>query len=385
MGSSALLPLDPETLGDPGGGVRVELGNAIWTVSGDGMTLVQIEYARHTGGRLPPEEVTIVVRDGLTGGERARFHPPEQVAFPHLSEDGARLVVQTGQDMGDPRPTTWYVLDTTDGRPLATARSGEVGWHQVWLDPGARRLYQLVTANPAAGGIANTRPLPIRIVAHDLTTGEEAGRLDLPEVLGGIWQTERSAQGFPVMAELRPGIALSPDGRRLAIVHADAELLTLVDAERLAIERTIPLAHPVNLLERLGLAPRVARAKVVEGATRRAVFAPDGRRLYVHGVALTADDGGQPAERGLGLLAVELERGAVLAAALPDARLAGLAPAPDGRSVYAFGSATAERGDIRTAPSQLWRLHGDSLAILAERQFTGPHQLLVRPTGRSHR
>lgn len=281
--ATALLPLDPETLGDMGGGGKVELGLPYWTLSADGSTLAAIEYARNSGGNLPPDQVTIVVRDGLTGGERARFHPPEHVVFPRLSADGARLLVESRQDMGGPRPTTWYVLDTTDGRVLAAVETAELGGHQVWLDAGARRLYQLVIANAAGGGINNTGPRPARIVAYDLTTGAEIGRRELPEVLAGSWQTDRKVQGYPVTAQLHPGIALSPDGRRLAIVHADADALTLVDTERLAVERTVPLARPVGLLERLSLAPRVARAKYLEGIMRQALFAPDGRHLYVYG------------------------------------------------------------------------------------------------------
>ena len=78
-----------------------------------------------------------------------------------------------------------------------------------------------------------------------------------------------------------------------------------------------------------------------------------------------------PTERGLRL--VDLERGAVVAEALPAYQIQWVRPAPDG-SVYVFGTTEADLGpyEIRLQlPSLLWRLEAQTLAILAERQFTG--------------
>lgn len=95
------------------------------------------------------------------------------------------------------------------------------------------------------------------------------------------------------------------------------------------------------------------------------------------------DDNERPTYRGLSLLAVDVERGAIVAEALSGARISRVAPAPDGRSVYVTGYGKAEGSIGPTEPSSLWRLHGVALAVLAEREFTGPRQLVVQPTGRA--
>lgn len=383
-GSAALLPLDAEMLADRSGSPVIDPGSALWTLSADGSTAVSIAYPpARSGQNPPPDRVTIVVRDGVAGPERARFHPPAPVVVPLLSRDGTRLAVARNGGMpgaSGPQPTAWYVLDTADGRLLATATATDyVDPGRSWLAPDGRHLYSLAVPNAAAGGINNTGPRPVTIVAYDLATGAESGRLALPDVLAGSWQTDRAVGDEPVIAQLTPGAALSPDGRALALVHADADRVTLVDTERLVVARTFSLARGPSLLERLGLAPRGAAAKAVETRTRQAVFGPDGQRLYIFGGESTVNDRGETVSRGLGLRVVDVQRGTPLAEALPGATISQVLPAPDGRSVYVAGVKPGESGLRQDTAYLVRRLDAATLAPRAEREFAGYRSLVFLP------
>ena len=378
-----LIPLDPMTLADRTDGVRVELGqdaNRYLAISADGSTLVGI---RHSYGDVdwvddsndvPDNAVTITVRDGRTGAERVRFHPSAHVIRPLLNQEGTRLVVEAIATGFDPRatPPGWHVYDTRDGRLLTTIENRREVWGS-WIDPSGRRLYHL-RQHVAAGSGEEAE-----IIAYDLGAGREIARLVLPDVLIGFRATDR---GF---AEVSPGGALSPDGRMLAIAHADREALTLIDVERLAIVRTVSLRRPTGLRERLSallaLAPQGAAAKGPwAGTIRRAVYAPDGRHLYVHGLESTVADDGAPSERGLGLMRVDLDDGEIVAEALPDEQFHVVLPTPDGRTVYVFGP--EEPGGMFNYQQEatMRRLDPLTLAVIAEREFDGWRDVVMKPT-----
>lgn len=368
-----LFPLDAETLDDLAGGTPIDRGSRFATLSDDGATLITFDYARSPDVRLAPEEITIVVRDRAAGAERGRFHPPANVLFARFSQDGTRLVVRSYPDNN--RPVDWYVLDATSGRVLTMVRGEPAGDDvpRYAIDADARRLYLLVVP----GSPADSAPRPVHLIAYDLMTGSEVGRLELPDVLAGSWQTGRTVGSEPVTAALEPGIALAPDGRRLAIAHADAAFVTLVDTERLAIARVVTLTRPAGLFAWFGFAPPAAAAKGLgETSLRRAVFALDGRRLFLWGFESKVDAGGQETYRSIGLKLVDLERGAdvLTAEALTGKSISWLLPAPAGQSIYVFGPKDGER-DTRIleedTPYLLRRLDAVTLNSQAEREFSG--------------
>ena len=172
---------------------------------------------------------------------------------------------------------------------------------------------------------------------------------------------------------IEPAVALSPDGTRIAVVHAWTDAVTLIETAGLSVERTFALRPERSLLDLLGLGASGALAKgELSGVIRQAQFSSDGRQLYVYTQELRPTESDAPAgERGLWL--VDLERERVTARALPEHQIQWLLPAPDA-TLYAFGTTDANLGpfEIReTAPSMLWRLDGRTLEILAERAFDG--------------
>lgn len=359
--------LDPATLADrPAPAVLARPGDARWDISADGSTLVGLE-------RDPAGGVTVIVRDAQSGAERARFRPPEDAAESRLTTDGARLVMQAPTT-----PPTWYVLSTADGRLLATVRGEGPGEFQPsWLDPAGTRLYQLVVRDTTRDATATPGPWPTELIAYDLATGTAVGRLVLPEVRAGAWQATLPGRTGPVPAQLWPGVALSPDGQRLALVHADAEAITVVDTARMVVAQTVAMTRPTGTLHRLlshlPLAPQGASAKGEEGTARAAVFAPDGRHLYVSGLTGETGSQGELVERGLGLRAVDLASGRIEAEALGGVWVEQVLPAPDGSGVYVdYAPAVGGTAGIGSDPGWVvGRLEPATLAPLVERAL--PH------------
>lgn len=363
-----LVPLDPQTLADQPDGRPLEPGR----FSADGSTWVDMEYppGRDVNDpNLNPDEVWIVVRDLQSGVERSRFHPQVTGLISILSQDGSRLVLKPYPPASYPVRVEWYVLDTTTGQQLAHLKDADTACFRGGtglFDPALQqRVYCPVDPDPEAKG-----PEPLRLVAYDLESGEKAAEVELPEVLIGGRQTERTVNDQPVWAFLEPAVVLSPDGRQLAVVHADTAKVTLIEAQSLTVERTFALNRRTGLLD--WFAPAVAQAKgPSEGTIRQAVFSPDGQYLYVFSQEFWVRPEDAPARQGLWL--VDLTRGDLVAEALPEFQIQWVRPAPDG-SVYVFGTTDEQMApyEIRqTSPSILWRLDALTLETLAQREFTG--------------
>jgi plastocyanin len=379
-----LAPLDAATLDPrpdrPVVGLGPSRDESLPVLSADGSTLAFFGT-----------DATIVIRDGLMGPERIRFSPNGTVGELALSRDGRRLVAAVIVDYSPANlhPPAWKVFDTADGRLLASVQNVEPGdpWEEWSVDADARRLYRLTYADGSGEAVSATGPHPTVLIAHDLATGAEVGRVDLPEVRAGFWQSEEMVAigggEEPLMKELLPALAVSPDDRLLVIAHADEDALTLIDTERMTVERTMPLARPVSMRSRLvdllPLVPQSAAAKALEGTMLQAVFAPDGQRLYLYGVRFGVESG-EPVFRGLGLRAVDVESGEIEATALGEAPIERVVPSPDGGSLYVAGPAidAATAADLAAIPYLLRRLDAGTLDVVAERSFPDWRWFLVR-------
>jgi len=369
--SMTLVPLDARTLSDRQDRPPLTFATRFITVSPDGALLATFDYVRAGGPLSPPGDTTVTIRDNRTGAARGSFHPPAPVIGTRLSRDGARLVVQPYPSGGAP-PDEWDVLDTADGHLLATVNAAPSNdYVPTLIDADAQALYRFITAAPAATAPG---PRPISLIAYDLRTGAERGRLALPEVTTGSWPTGRMVQGEAVRAALSPGIALSPDGRQIAIAHADTDRVTLIDTQHLTIARTINLTGGSGLLHVLGLIPQPVAAKGPPGVgtSRDAIYAPDGRSLYLSGAQTLLDDHDAQTFHSRGLTRLDLTRNTITADALPGRTINWVLPAPDGQSIFVFGPKEGE-GDshilLPDVPSLLQRLDARTLAVRAEREF----------------
>ena len=370
------VQLDPETLADVPNAPSLNFGALYrnWVLSADGSV----------SARLDQSSGVIEIHSGVIGPVRLRIHPSTTLFAQALSRDGARLLTQVPMSCGPSGCTApvWNVYDTGDGRLVSTVTGDNQGYGgDAFLDPAGRRLYRPTFAR----GDRAEGPWPLQLVAYDLTaaTGREIGHLTLPTVPAGIWY-DRVVDQVPVEETLMPAIALSPDGRTIAVVHADTDSLTLIDANALRVERTAPLTRPASRARRvlgwLGLAPQAAEAKFMDGRSLSAVFAADGSLLYVYGAEGTVNpDTATVREQGLGLRAIDPASGAIVGEALSDQEFDTVIPAPDGRAVYTNGPTIPWAVVTGEPPDRLVRLAPRSLAVLATRDFPDRRSVALIP------
>ncbi|MGH2535593.1 MAG: hypothetical protein ACRDJW_25325 [Thermomicrobiales bacterium] len=376
---ASFTPIDPMTLQDDMSRPTVELDSIddedFVLISADGSTRVVVGY-----------DGEVTVHDGIDGAVRSHFSVDgagslEASNVPEaLSADGTRLLV--GGDVFVPdrdlyKPV-WKVFDTRTGELIATVQRGADVFGPVVVDAGATRLYRLVGVGRPEHAAENTSPFPARLIAYDLTTGEELDRLDLPGIHIGTWTTGEG------LKQVLPALALSPDGESVAIVHADSDAMTVSAAADLTVERTVALSMPQSwrsrLLGLLLLAPQSASAKVAEGAFKAAVFSPDGNRLYVSGTEWTAEDDPDDVP-SLGLRVIDVTSGEVLGEALDDVYIDRVISSPDGQSLYV--TAADVYGPSDNFSWVLLRLDAQTFDVLAERTFSSYPWLLIVPEGTS--
>jgi len=374
---SGLLPLDPRTLAD--GSKRPLLGpdvtrsgSSSMVISPDRSTIAVVAYS----SPFEPSGAGIAIRvfDARTGTERARFHPALPVIIDALSADGGQLIGRDWppKDRNVPR----HVLDATDGRLLATfpapASAATCCLTRLLEDPAGLRTYGLLV--PGSDGPASGPRVPT-LVAWDPRSGRELGRLPLDGILAGFWQTDRVVDGRSVNASLDPGLALSPDGHRIAVLSAQEDLLTLIDAEAMRALWTRTVAPQGGGLDWLGLGVRSAAAKGESaGARRDLVFSADGRRLYASGSSTRLDDRDEPVIVPFGLLAIAAgdgDGGRVVATGPADELVNWVRVAPDGAALYAC----VQRQGGGQPSFIMRRLDPATLTTLAERGFATLPQL----------
>lgn len=377
------LALDQASLADLPGRPPLSLAPVRETdrrlVSTDGSTQVAEEPTVISGRKT----VRFTSRDVRTGSVRATWEiSGSWAATLHLSDDGGRLVVGIDALLRlDPNAglhVGWNVFDTASGRLLSSVQASFGETYRVWMDPAARRLYRLSAPRTLAAKTSNEWPA---LTVHDLATGAEIGRVDLPGLAAGIWDVPGT---FGV--ERSPGAVFTADGRRLIIAHADRDAVTIVDTERLTVERTVELTRPRGTLDRalawLGLAPLEAAAKSIDGTAVDAALSPDGRHLYLTRYETILDHGGQTPTLGDSLQAVELARGEIVAEVQLGTHLDSLTVAPNGESLYAVTHPATDAP--APAETTIRRLDAATLAPLAERRFPDRRELLLitaPPTG----
>ena len=355
-----LLPLDPTTLVDQPGG-SLTLPTPDWAVSSDGSTVVTIEYTQG----VP----IIVVRDGFSGPVRNRVSVPvsQLIGTIALNRDGSRVLVNRQLE-----PSQWSVIDLASGKLLMSldTKSPEFSFFtpmqadSLQLSPDGTRLYRFVFTDRADA----TGPQPLRVIAYDVATGKQLATQTYDAIQVGVWQTPGATEADSVSHIQGPGIAISPDGREIALAQPDGAAIMLIDAKTLAIERTVTLAQPTGLLERvlrgLGIVSQPAAAKEIDGALREAVFSADGKTLYTWGdYSSTASTNGM---QGLGLTRVDLANG-TSSQVLSGALIGQVQPSPGGTSLYVTGY--LPMSGVSVAPRFIQRLDPTSLKTLAQRSW----------------
>jgi hypothetical protein len=321
----------------------------------------------------------LIVRNDVTGGNLAvpqKWTEDEAggvgvagYGWPYaLNTDGSKVLVQ----LPAASISWWKVIDTTTGEVLTEIRE-ETGWDNagvLQVDPVAWKLYHLIESEVSVS--KQEAPVPAELVAIDLNTGKEIGRTKLPDVEIGAWEGDLAADpnsNIPIFNTYNPGLALSPDGQELAIVHATDEGITLVDTSTLTVSRTITMHEKSSMFGKIFafIAPRTAEAKFSQGMGRTAFYAADGERLYVSG-GTTSIDGETQVVEGHGLMVVSLDDGEIERRTLDGMAIDRLVELPDG-SIYVTGF--DYRPEYQNTPAQvIARLDAGATDVEAQRTLT---------------
>lgn len=295
---------------------------------------------------------TIRVYDMATGMLRARFHPQRgPLTVLAVSDDGSRLSALQSDNVSH---SVWIMLDGHTGHVLRVITLPDLCCQLPLLDPASNRLY-------VAGNNLNHQ---LTLAAFDLTSGTQLATLPLPAVWAGYWNTAGIGHYW------LPGLAISPDGRRLAVLDGHSETLTMIDTPNMRVASVRSVSRPRSVFDRLadvlGLTPTSAEAKGLgEGASYTLRFSRDGRSLYLVGDRAAAN-GGQQTQTDLGLERIDPVTGELRATALAGLPVWWMDQATDGSALYAIAPASAyENG----CPCNLQRLDPASLDVTATRIF----------------
>ena len=354
-GGLELMPIDPHTLADLPDRPALRIpdltfGHFTGLASADGSTIAVMQY---TGALATAEDVTIRIVDARTGGERTRFRTPVPVEMQHLTADGSRLFAWGPAYR--PEPQRRYVWETANGRLLAAVP--EAGFWLITYDAGGQRAYGLAALDPEGSGLREAT-----LVAQDALSGKDLGRVRLAGVLVG------QEAGIPV----QPWIAVSPDGgRRVAVLHAGGNALTLVDAASLRVLWTRPLTRAAGVPDRGQ--PPPPDGKLLRHFNWIVGFSPDGRYLYTSGVEEWTAAAGRINYRLLGLRAIAVARAEIVAETSAEPRPESFTIAPDGNALFTI---SPRRDAPRCSDaSVLRRLDPLTLAVTAERAFPNERSL----------
>ncbi len=374
-------PLDPMTLrdrGQPASFATDTLKDTSLSLSADGSTAVT--------GQLSVEgtdwTLNLRVVDTGTGTVRSAFAVAGRDAYvAALSRDGGRAVVTTtAYDKHARRyATAWTVYDTMSGQPLSaferTYPDGQVitshvdgAAEQMWLQSNTE-------AEPFYGTEASVGALVLQHI--DLRTGVEVGRLTVGSVEVGYVERVEVVEQAPVFESVEPAIALSPDGRTIAIVAAATEEIILLDGMSMARIDTVTAHEPESLAHRLlgwaGLMPASAGAKFQVGEWRTATFSADGASLYLTGGRgeIVGDTYEDYEAEWLGIRRVDLETGEISAAALDGEQVDQVVPTASGE-LYVLGP-DRPWTEVESPSSTvvLSRLDAETLEVDATRTLEG--------------
>jgi hypothetical protein len=187
--------------------------------------------------------------------------------------------------------------------------------------------------------------------------------------------------GEPLFVSRMPGIAISPDGRQLAIVHVTDDGITLIDATALKVERTLTMKSKASLFDLLfallPLAPRIASAKMADLTDAGGTYAADGTHLYVYGddERITADE---QEMHGHGISLVDLKDGTIEAHALDGIAIDQILTLPGEKGIYLAGTDYSKYSPSAGAPYLIAHLD-DSLNVLATRELPAYAILMALP------
>lgn len=293
--------LDPATGAPTGAALPLPLPEftSLITFAADGRRVAYTDTSRQTG------PFTTTVAEVETGRVVRQLSYDTDTFALQLSDDGARLVLYR-LSAGQRPPFTLLTVDVASGATLNTVTLSTTGDGWPRLTPDLTTAYVLDTHTTGTYPNATSGTPTLELVA--LATGAQR-TVPLPMLRAGTFPQERKIGGDPVPLGFSPGLAVSPDGARLFIAHAERDAITVVNLYTAFVERTETIAPRQTAAARLVglLLPERVAAKFSDSTSKRAILSPDGATLVVTGtVTRTGDDGRTFDQTDLGVQFVAL-------------------------------------------------------------------------------
>ena len=353
---SGWIQIDPDNLKDlsskPLLDIAPSLTNSSATlVSQDGSTILVSDYS--------PGGVQYSIYDGRTGRPRGYFVPEVPMALDSLSADG-RLALGRIGDYRTPMTAEKVILSLADGHVVRRVPpTGEIGPVQARpVAPDLSALYYVVTPSGILD-IAVPRSLPYSLYVQSTITGAMSGPIALPGIAAATVVT--GTVTTTAMLDVRPAIAISSDGTRLAALSTDGRRLVIVDTRTLAVTE-LAVHRKASLFDLFR--PLVAEAKTLNDEERVSLaFTPDGQSVISFITSTHYNEQLPPTLTTRGIQRVDIATGLITAEAYAADGIYGLTISPDGRSVYLIVRAK----EPPTPVYLLRRLDAVTLELKAER------------------
>jgi len=322
---SGWIQIDPENLKDvspkPLLGVASSSTNSSETqVSADGSTIIVSDFSGSA--------VTRRVFDGRTGQLQGYFVPEVAMVLDYLSADGTLGLGRVGDNRSS----------LTGENVLVTIPEGHVLRHLFAMDvPGtiqrvlvspdlSTRYYVTTPSAVDPGSTAGLQPLTPYSLFVRSTTDQLSGPIALPGITGGTEATGATPR------TVRPAIAISDDGRRLAALSIDGGTLDLVDVKTLAVT-TLNVHKKTSFLD--PFRPLVAQAKTLNDEEQQAlVFTPDGSAVISWVTQIHYDDLNGPTRTTRDIERIDVATGLITAESSAPDGIYGFTMSPDGQNVY---------------------------------------------------
>ena len=314
MVGSNLIPIEPATGQDLAGYDSPPITGRVSAISPDGSTAALVNLWIENGRQV--WKLTLFdVEQWQEVAELGFFANIQEV---HWSPDGSRLYVSTDGRILTIEVASGHVVSTGD-LPSGFHGPTHLG-PATHLGPGGRILYLFDIATTV--DTTDDPSTTARVVAFDLATGNVRDELALPDVLLAAF-------------------AVSSDGRRAYVVHADSDRVTVVDLEEMRVERSEAIGRSASLFERF--LSFLAGSAYAKGPLQEkwAAISPDGRYLYVSGMSqrpVNTPAGGVLEQTSFGVQVIDTNSLDVVAEIKPGGEdvYGDLVMHPSGRYLYAI-------------------------------------------------
>ena len=359
---SGWIQIDPVTLQDLGARPLLDIpatsSNSFETiVTPDGSTIIVGDYGLTAGPKL-------TLYDARTGKVRGTFVPEVPMGPDFISADGSLAmgrVGRTGASFGSAK----VIVSFPAGRVVRNVAAGPGCCIQALpTAPDLSAIYYVTT--PAEITMTPTGPLglqPYSLVVQNTITGALSAPIVLPGITGGAILSFGSPTIASGPVTMRPAIAFTADGKRLAALSFDGQTLDVVDTATLAVT-TVKVHRKISLFDLLR--PFVAEAKMLNDEEHISmVFTPDGQALLTYASTTHYDDLVGATQTMRGMQRIEVATGLITAESAAAGAIYGFRVTPDGAGLLVI----ARTQEPPSATYVLRRFDARTLETTAERQL----------------